>query len=115
MTQTLGIDKSNDLYLGPDGNIALLSGIDAVMNACQTAAQAQLGEMILALDKGVPNLQTIWQSSRNVAQFEAYLRATISSVDGVKKINELTVTLDADVIKYAAVIETVYGVGQLNG
>lgn len=115
MTQTFSTDDKNDLFIGLDGRLSVSKEINAVMAACETAAQAQLGEMIFAIDRGVPNFQTIWQSSRNIAQFEAYFRRSILSVDGVKSIKEFSSSVDGGVISYTAVIETIYGEGQING
>lgn len=115
MTQTFATDSKNDLVIGLDGNLTISSGLQAVLQACATAAKAQLGEMVLALNRGVPNFQTIWSSRRNVAQFEAYLRATLENVDGVKKVNQLTVTANESVLNYSALIETEYGAGAVNG
>lgn len=115
MTRSFAIDKNYDLFLNEDGNLALTSDLFSVMQNCQTAAQAQLGEMVLAIDQGVPNFQTIWTGRRNVAQFEAYLRRTISAVFGVIKVKNLTVIVEKNTVKYTATIETIYGEAALNG
>ncbi len=115
MTQTFTTDSRNDLTLAADGNLSISTGLQGVLQACATAAKAQLGEMVLALNRGVPNFQTIWNSRRNVAQFEAFLRATLESVSGVQKVDELTVNVENSVLKYSAVIVTDFGAGALNG
>ena len=69
MTQTFTSDSLNDITLGSDGNLSISTGLQGVLNACATAAKAQLGEMVLATNKGVPNFQTVWSSRRNIAQF----------------------------------------------
>ena len=113
MTRTFTSDSLNDITLGSDGNLSISTGLQGVLNACATAAKAQLGEMVMATNKGVPNFQTVWSSRRNIAQFESYLRATLERVSGVKKVNELTVTTDGSVLRYGAQIETDYGTGAL--
>jgi len=115
MTQTFSSDENNDLFIATDGNLSISDGLDAVLFACQTAAQAQLGEMVLAIDKGVPNFQTIWRSSGNLAQFEAYLRATLAAVDGVREITQLTTQIVDNSVSYQATIVTNFGAGQING
>lgn len=115
MTQTFATNEKNDLYIGLDGRLVVVSGIDAVLNACQTAAQAQLGEMVLAVDQGVPNFETIWTSSANVAQFEAYVKRAIMSVDGVKGIENFSVKVQNNKVIYNARIQTIYGTGEING
>lgn len=114
MTQTFTTDSNNDIFIGSNGNLSISSGIEGVLQACQTAAKAQLGEMILAIQSGVPNFQTIWESTRNVAQFEAYLLRTLLSVDGVRGVKELTTAVNNGILSYSAVIVTIYGTGELN-
>lgn len=106
-------NTNNDIYIGTDGNLATKTDLYAVMQAAQQASQAQLGEMIYAIDQGVPNFQTIWQSSANVAQFEAYLRRTILSVEGVTKITSLNTEVRDGTVFYTAEIETIYGKGAI--
>lgn len=113
MSQNLAINSNYDLYLAEDGNIAMNSGQDALLQACQTAAQAQLGEMVLSINTGVPNFQTIWQSATNIAQFEASLRRAILSVAGVIEIAELDTSVSNNTVFYRAVIRTIYGAGQI--
>jgi predicted TPR repeat methyltransferase len=114
MTQTFTTDSSNDLFIAGDGNLSISAGLEGVLQACATAAKAQLGEMMFSIDTGVPNTETIWTSSGRLAQFEAYLRATLSGVSGVKEVRELTTVVDGDTVKYSATIVTIYGTGELN-
>lgn len=115
MTSTFLGDKNNDLYIGRDGNLAFGTDLDAVLDAAQTAAQAQLGEMILALTDGVPNFQTIWESATNIAQFEAYLRRVILAVDGVQEIQSLDINVRDNKLSYVANIVSIYGSGTFLG
>lgn len=115
MTQTLGTDSNNDLYLGSDGNIVLESGVQAVMDACETATKAQLGEMLLATTQGIPNFQTIWVGSPNFPMFQTYLRNTLLSVSGVIDVKSIDITVQNNVLNYTATIETQFGTVQING
>lgn len=114
MTKTLGINESNDIFIGVDGKLSVLSDLDAVMQCCQTAAQAQLGEMVLAIDQGVPTDETVWTSSANVAQFEAYVRQAILTVAGVIQITDFSVIVQNNQVQYSATISTIFGNGALN-
>jgi hypothetical protein len=115
MTRVIAVDSNNDLYIGPDGSLALATGLAAVMQAAQQAAQTQLGEMMFAVDQGVPNFAVIWNGSPNVSQFDAYLRRALLAVDHVTGISELTITTGGNKLSYTATIETDYGPGVLNG
>lgn len=111
MSKTFAINSNNDIYIGLDGLLVIKEDLLSVLQNCQTAAQAQLGEMILSIDNGVPNFQTIWQSAANVAQFEAYLRRTILKVEGVKEIKTLSIVVRDNALFYNVEILTDYGLG----
>ncbi len=113
--RNLATDDNNDLYIQRDGRLAINENLEAVLQACEHAVKAQLGEMILATQQGMPNFQTIWNGAPNVAQFEAYLRATILSVAGVTEIQGLTIQVINGILLYQATIVTIYGRGALNG
>lgn len=115
MTKTLAVDENNDIYIGNDGNLAIVTGIEATLQACAQAVQAQLGEMILAVDQGMPNFQTIWNGAPNVPQFEGYLRSTILGVENVLEIEDLTITPENGILSYQAQILTSFGSAVLNG
>jgi hypothetical protein len=115
MTRVFTVDDNNDLVLATDGNLAISSDLEAIMQACQHAAQAQLAEMVLAVDQGVPNFQTIWNGAPNVLQFEAYLRRQLQNVTGVVEVSELTTSISNNVLSYTAVIQTQFGQGVING
>lgn len=115
MTQTLGTNENNDIYLGPTGNLVVDNGQQAVEDACQTAAQLQLGEAVLQTQLGIPNFQTVWVGVPNIAIFEAYLRRALLGVNGVIAVTALTVSVADNVLKYTATIQSVYGELFLNG
>lgn len=113
MTKSFTTDKSNDLFINLEGLLSTSTGLDAVMQNCETAAKAQLGEMVLAIDQGIPNFQTIWQSAANVVQFEAYLRRTLLAVDGVLEVTNLETVVQSNTLFYTATIKTIYGQGTI--
>lgn len=115
MGRTIAVDANNDLFIGADGLLSLVDGLTATLQAAQQAAQTQLGEMLYAVDQGIPNFEAVWNGAPNLAQFEAYLRRAISAVDGVTGIQGLTVTARNNTLTYVATIQTIYGPGVLNG
>src|SRR5690606_41293921 len=84
--QTLAVDANNDIYLGEDGNIAVVFNLQGTLQACAQAAKTILGEMIFQSNRGVPNFQLIWVGVPNPQQYEAAVRATLLEVDGVQEI-----------------------------
>ncbi len=116
MSKSLAVDPlTNDLFLGTDGNLAQTRDLAAVLQAAQHAAQTQLGEMIYAVDQGVPNFDTIWNGAPNLSQFDAFLRRAILAVGGVRQVLEVDVRTERNTLNYRAVIQTVYGTAVLNG
>lgn len=115
MTRTLTVDSNNDIFIAANGSLAISDGLVAVMQAAQQAAQTQLGEMVFAVDEGIPNFAAVWNGAPNLSQFEAYLRRAITAVDGVTAVDSLTTTVEGGALSYAATIQTIYGPGVLNG
>lgn len=111
----ISADSNNDLYIGPDGALALSTALEAVMQAAQQAAQTQLEEMMFFVDQGIPNFSSVWNGAVNLAQFEAYLRRTILAVDHVIGIDDLTITQGNNAVSYVARIQTDYGPGAISG
>lgn len=115
MTTTFATDSNNDLYLGNDGNLVVLHDLPAVEAACATATKMQLGEAVLATGLGIPNFQTVWVGSPNLALFSSYLRNTIDSVLGVDEVVSLELSTANNVLSYVATIATQFGSAQING
>ena len=88
--------------------------MNAVLQNCDTAMRAQLGEMIYAMDKGVPYRQLLWDSYDPIS-WGAAAQATILAVDGVSAIVSFIMSKTGNVFSYSAIIETTYGQGQING
>lgn len=115
MTVTFGTNSKNDLYLTSAKSIAVLNGLDAVLKACETASLAQLGEMVLATELGIPNFQTVWVGTPNYPLYTSYLRSTLESVDGVIEVESLDLKTVSNTLSYTATIRTIYGTGVING
>lgn len=115
MTKVFTVDANNDLVIAGDGNLSISTELEATLQACEHAAKAQLAEMVLAVDQGVPNFQTIWNGAPNVTQFEAYLRRQLLTVVGVTDIVSLETTVSNNILSYTATIATIYGEGAING
>lgn len=115
MTQTFATDANNDLFLDKNGNIAIYTQLDAVLQCCEHAVQTLLGEMVLATDQGIPYMQTVFVGVPNLQIFESALREAILDVPDVTTITSLIISQEADVLQYTAVIQTIYGTGPATG
>lgn len=109
----------NDIYLTPEGNIALSFDLQAIVEQCSQVARTLLGEMVLNTDIGLPYFQTLWGGSPNIAQFIAALRQSFLNVNGVVEVLSIETTqgdlLPNDTLSYTATIRTTFGIGVING
>lgn len=116
MTKTFAVNKNNDLYLDVIGNIAIVTGLEAVMQNCVHVVRTVLGEMVLQTDQGIPDFETVWAGCPNYPQYEAAVRRALLNVDGVIEVVSFMMYVDADqVFHYTATIRTQFGSGELNG
>lgn len=115
MTTTFATDANNDLFLGVSGNIVVVSGLLAVEDACATATKAQLGEMVLSTELGMPNFQLIWVGTPNVALYETFLRNILEGIPGVMQVTGLTTIVQDNTLSYVANITTQFGETTING
>lgn len=115
MTRILATDQNNDIYVGADGHLAVKTGIDAVMQACEHACLAQLGEMVYAVDRGMPTMAALWSGQPKIGLYEAAIRSQLLAVKDVVRVLDLSVGVSGDAFFYHAKIETIYGTGELNG
>lgn len=115
MPKTFANNANNEWYVGPDGNLVMLTGADAVAGICARVAKTRLGEMILNIDRGIPNFQTVWVGAPNIPQFEAALRQAIMRVPGVTEILDLDTTISNNVLSYTMTILTPYGTRAVSG
>ena len=56
MTMTFAVDTDNDLFLSSAGNIAISTGLQAVLEDCEHAMKTVLGECVLDIERGSPDL-----------------------------------------------------------
>ncbi len=113
MATTFGLNSENDIYLGNDGNIVVLSDIQAIAAACETISKAQLGEMVLTTTQGIPNFQTVWVGAPNLGLWQSYLRNSLQNVDGVLQVSDLSFAVNDGVLSYTAIIKTPFGLTQI--
>ena len=113
MTTSLALNANNDIYIGADGNLATVTGIDAAIQNCKTAMQAQQGEMMYAMLNGMPTRATVWDNF-NPSLFEAAGRSILAGVQDVTGVAAFTITRTENVLTYTAVIVTIYGTGTVS-
>ncbi len=107
MVQTFATSSpNNDLFIGADGNLAILSGLAAIEAACATATRAQLGEMVFATDTGIPNFQALWIGTPEYNLWKSAILSTLQGVAGVTTVTSLNLSVSGSTVSYTARITT---------
>ena len=109
----------NDLYLDQDGNISISRDLNALIEECAQVAKTLLGECIYNVNIGIPYQQAVWIGVPNPQQFNASLRNAFLNINGVVEVVSLIViqndSSDVNSLAFNASINTIYGIGTLNG
>lgn len=108
MVKVISINDSNDIFMATDGNLSMSAGVEAIEQACKTATQAQLGEMVLETGLGIPNFQALWNGTPDYNIWRGAIITTLQNVQGVTQVNSLIVTPDSDTVNYVAEIMTIF-------
>lgn len=113
--RTLGVDENNDLMLNPQGRLPILPDVLAVAQTARQYASTLLGEMIHAIDRGVPYFTVAFGASPNISQFEAVMRRRLLECPGVLRVPELSAQQNGDILGYTATLVTEFGETTITG
>ncbi|AZD85017.1 hypothetical protein C4K14_2183 [Pseudomonas chlororaphis subsp. aureofaciens] len=113
--KTFQADGSNDLVLAGNGQLSIISDLEAFTQSAKEYMQAVLGEMIHNADQGLPLEAVVWGGTPNVAQFEAAGRVRLMQVPNAQEVVSFTARLLGDVMSYTAIIRTPWGEVPLSG
>lgn len=113
--RTIAVNSNNDIYIDSSGNLAMVEGIDAILQQCEQAASIRLGELPYNQSKGIPFFDNVFTDSPDLALYDMYLRKQFNSVTGVVRVINIGFKQEGDVLSYEAVIETIYGSGETRG
>lgn len=113
--RTLFSNNTNDIVLDADGNIAVVSDINAIGSTTRQYMQTRRGEMIHDIQSGIPFQDVVWSSAVNVAQFEAAGRARLLQVPDVTEVTAFSAVQDGELLSYTATIQTTAGETTING
>ena len=110
-------DTNNDIYLDSDGNLALCKDIEAVKTAVSCETKTNYGEIILNTRLGIPYFETIFTAHPDIELWKTYMKKTIIRVPKVLGISYFKTYIDYknSLLKYAVVINTEYGMEEING
>lgn len=107
-------DNENDWMLDSNNNLAIgtgdtnIHGQEALAVCARHYAQTILGEMIHAVDKGIPFLNTAF-GRVEIVRFEAALRERLLELEGIVEVLNVDTQVVDDTLSYSADIKTIYG------
>jgi len=113
--RTIAVNSNNDIYIGPDGNLAMAEGLDAVLQQCEQAASIRLNELPYAQSKGIPFFENVFTDNPDLGLYDMYLRKQLLTVPNVISISQIGFKQDGDVLSYEAFINTTFGAGVASG
>lgn len=113
--RTFNVNSNNDIHLGNDGNLSIVSGERASEKRCEHYAKALRGEMLHKLDLGIPYWKTTFGRQADIPLFESAFRDRMRELDDVISVLSFSASLVDNALKYTAVIQTIYGEITLNG
>jgi hypothetical protein len=111
---TFDVNESNDIYLGKDGNLALVRDEAAVKNCCMHYAKALRGEILHKIDKGIPYWKTTFGRNADLPMFDTAFRERMQEIAQVLAVDSFSASIEHHTLFYTAVISTIYGRITLN-
>ena len=115
MTQVFTENEDNDLFVGDNKQLGLLSGIQSTVQITKAAMELQLGEAIYSIALGIPTDRAVWSGNPDLQQFESFARSQIERISDVVEVKEFNALINDDVLEYTATISTIYGDTTVNG
>lgn len=112
---TIATDENNDIYLDEFGNLAVLTGIEAVAQVCRNKILTAYGELVYDTTAGIPYFETIFNDPPNIELFQNAVVEDLETMEDVVAVKSFEYSVNTDVLSYAAVIQTIYGDLKLNG
>lgn len=112
---SIATDENNDIYLDEFGNLAIVSGIDAIAQVCRNTVLTVYGELIYDVNVGIPYFETVFADPPNIELFQNAIVEALQSVEGVTQVKSFEYSVTGGTLSYEAEIQTVYGDMTLNG
>lgn len=113
--KTLAVNSNNDIYIGADGNLAIVDGLESVKQRCEQAARILRNELPYAQSKGIPFFETPFGDSGNLGLYESYLRQQYTSVQDVTGVKYIRFRFEGTELQYEAGILSIYGEATISG
>lgn len=109
----LAENANKDLEMGSNNQLAILTGLEATLQACASAIEAQRGEMQYDTTRGIPTSSTLWSGVSNQQRFQFYCLEALKAVSGVVEITRFNTEIIDNTLAYEAEIVTEFGTGTI--
>lgn len=113
--RTLATNDNFDIYQAADGNLAVVSGLQAVIQTCEHVARTKLTELPYAQSRGIPFFDIALGASPDAGLYDLYLRRALLSVPDVTGVGNISIQVSGDQLRYTAEIKTIYGTENASG
>lgn len=100
--------------LGNDGNLSMISGLDAIEQQVEEVMETLKNELIYDKTIGIDYENTVWAGNPDLVKFERQARTQIENVENVESVGAFTIEIVEDVLTYEAIINTTLGAGTIS-
>lgn len=104
-----GTEDTHDFCLDENGQIMMLSGLDAYAQIVNCNMRTILGEKQLDMASGLPYLQTIFADKSTIPIWVAEVQKMLENISFVKRVVTIDTSVEDGVLSYRSVIETDLG------
>lgn len=90
----LKLDANGDLEIGPDGDLIIVRGVDAIMQHLRIRLQFFRGEWFLDTRLGIPYYEEVLRKAPDLNVVQSLFREAILTTPGVLSISEFALDYD---------------------
>lgn len=105
---------TNSIFVDKNGNIATLSGKEALAQTIGQITRTRRREMMYAINRGIPFWDTAFQN-QDFQLFEATMRSEIMRHSEVTGIISFNMEKSGDDLTYEVIVNSIYGTVTVNG
>ena len=107
--------STNDFVIGSDQQLLVLDGLEAVAQKTRSAVEAQKGEMIFAVERGIDYDKALWSGTPDLQQWQFYFNREVLAIEEVDSITSLDATVENNTLNYTALIQSTEGEVEVSG
>lgn len=113
--KTIATNSDNDIYRDSNGDLALLTDINALANISRNVVLTNLGEPEFNQQDGIPYFETIFTDTPKIDLLQAAQIAALENLEDVNRVSNYEYEQSDGVYSYSLIEHTSFGDIQLNG